>query len=134
MTRQLGRQKPVGLAGPRERLPHPTDGRGRVVLYAGRGTYAAEITATHFAGYEARWNALIARDRLRDGLRGAISFPLRTREGHCQPTAENGLPSGTTRPKVLVDLRFMNLSEAMEHASVGDVGQESRLRNTGFTR
>jgi hypothetical protein len=71
MTRQLGRHKTLGLAGPRQRLPHPTDGRGRVVLYADRGTYAAEITATHFAGLEARWSALIGRVRLRDGLRGA---------------------------------------------------------------
>jgi DNA-binding MarR family transcriptional regulator len=48
------------------RVPHPTDGRGRVVVYADRGTHAAEITATYFADMEARWGAIVGPDRLQD--------------------------------------------------------------------
>jgi DNA-binding MarR family transcriptional regulator len=48
------------------RVPHPTDGRGRVVVYADRGTHAAEIATTFFADLEARWGALVGTDRLQD--------------------------------------------------------------------
>lgn len=48
------------------RVPDPTDGRGRVVVYADRGTRAAEISATYFADMEARWGAVVGPDRLQD--------------------------------------------------------------------
>lgn len=48
------------------RVPDPSDGRGRVVVYADRGTDAAEIAATFFADMEARWGAIVGRDRLED--------------------------------------------------------------------
>jgi DNA-binding MarR family transcriptional regulator len=48
------------------RVPHPSDGRGRVVVYGDRGAQAAEITATYFAALETRWGAVVGPDRLRD--------------------------------------------------------------------
>lgn len=48
------------------RVPDPTDGRGRVVVYAERGTHAAEIATSFFADMEARWGALVGPDRLQD--------------------------------------------------------------------
>ncbi|MEV0970074.1 MarR family winged helix-turn-helix transcriptional regulator [Microtetraspora glauca] len=48
------------------RVPDPTDGRGRVVIYADRGTRAAEISAGYFADLEARWGAIVGSDRLQD--------------------------------------------------------------------
>jgi DNA-binding MarR family transcriptional regulator len=48
------------------RVPDPSDGRGRVVVYADRGTHAAEIATSYFADMEARWGALVGPDRLQD--------------------------------------------------------------------
>lgn len=48
------------------RVPDPADGRGRVVVYADRGTQAAEIATTYFADLETRWGALVGFDRLQD--------------------------------------------------------------------
>ena len=41
------------------RVPDPTDGRGRVVVYADRGTHAAEIATAYFADMEARWGDIV---------------------------------------------------------------------------
>lgn len=62
------------------RVPDPTDGRGRVVVYAERGTRAAEIAATHFADMEARWSAIVGPDRLQgitSGLAQILGVPPR---------------------------------------------------------
>ncbi|MEU4644267.1 MarR family winged helix-turn-helix transcriptional regulator [Micromonospora sp. NPDC023814] len=48
------------------RVPDPTDGRGRVVVYADRGTRAAEVATRFFADLEARWGAVVGHDRLQD--------------------------------------------------------------------
>lgn len=48
------------------RVPDPADGRGRVVVYADRGTRAAEIAATYFADLQTRWAAIVGPDRLED--------------------------------------------------------------------
>ena len=48
------------------RIPDPTDGRGRVVVYADRGTHAAEVATTFFADLDARWGAVVGPDRLED--------------------------------------------------------------------
>lgn len=48
------------------RVPDPGDGRGRVVVYADRGTRAAEIATTYFADMHARWGAIVGPDRLQD--------------------------------------------------------------------
>ena len=48
------------------RVPDPTDGRGRVVVYAERGTRAAEIATSFFAEMESSWEALVGPDRLQD--------------------------------------------------------------------
>lgn len=53
------------------RVPDPTDGRGRVVVYADRGTRAAEIAATYFADLEARWGTIVGPDRLQ-GITSAL--------------------------------------------------------------
>lgn len=48
------------------RVPDRTDGRGRVVVYADRGTQAAEVSAVYFADMEARWGTIVGPDRLQD--------------------------------------------------------------------
>jgi DNA-binding MarR family transcriptional regulator len=48
------------------RVPDPTDGRGRVVVFAERGNHAAEISAAYFADLEARWGAIVGPDRLQE--------------------------------------------------------------------
>jgi DNA-binding MarR family transcriptional regulator len=48
------------------RVPDPADGRGRVVVYADRGTHAAEIAEAYFADLQARWGVLVGPDRLQD--------------------------------------------------------------------
>lgn len=48
------------------RVPDPTDGRGRVVVYADRGAQAAEIANAYFADMSARWGAIVGPDRLQD--------------------------------------------------------------------
>jgi DNA-binding MarR family transcriptional regulator len=48
------------------RAPDPTDGRGRVVVYADRGMRAAEVATEFFADLEARWGAMVGQDRLQD--------------------------------------------------------------------
>lgn len=51
------------------RVPDPADGRGRVVIFADRGTRAAEISAAYFAGLEARWVGIVGAD----GIQGVKS-------------------------------------------------------------
>jgi DNA-binding MarR family transcriptional regulator len=48
------------------RVPDPNDGRGRVVVYADRGTRAAEISDAYFARMEERWGAIVGADRLEE--------------------------------------------------------------------
>lgn len=48
------------------RIPDPTDGRGRVVVYSDRGTRAAEIATSFFADMEARWGVRVGPGRLQD--------------------------------------------------------------------
>lgn len=57
------------------RVPDPSDGRGRIVVYADRGTRAAEISAAYFADMEARWGAVVGPDRLED-VRSALAHIL----------------------------------------------------------
>jgi DNA-binding MarR family transcriptional regulator len=54
------------------RVPDPRDGRGRVVVYADRGTRAAEISDAYFAEMESRWGAIVGPDRL-DDIRAALA-------------------------------------------------------------
>lgn len=70
------------------RVPDPTDGRGRVVVYADRGTHAAEIATSFFADMEARWGALVGPDRLQD-VKSALTEILFASPSH-----------GAVRPKV----------------------------------
>ncbi|GAA3518925.1 winged helix DNA-binding protein [Streptosporangium album] len=48
------------------RVPDPSDGRGRIVVYADRGTHAAEVATTFFADMDVRWGDIVGRDRLQD--------------------------------------------------------------------
>lgn len=48
------------------RIPDPTDGRGRVVVYADRGVHAAEIATRYFADMQDRWSSIVGPDRLQD--------------------------------------------------------------------
>jgi DNA-binding MarR family transcriptional regulator len=63
------------------RVPDPTDGRGRVVIYADRGTRAAEIATRFFADMQARWGALVGPDRLQD-VTSALSEILSASPSH----------------------------------------------------
>ncbi|GII77748.1 MarR family transcriptional regulator [Sphaerisporangium rufum] len=54
------------------RVPDPADGRGRVVVYADRGTRAAEVSDAYFAEMEARWAAVVGAGRLQD-LKNALA-------------------------------------------------------------
>ncbi|RNL82878.1 MarR family winged helix-turn-helix transcriptional regulator [Halostreptopolyspora alba] len=48
------------------RIPDPVDRRGRVVVYADRGTAAAKVATDFFADAEARWDGIVGSDRFRD--------------------------------------------------------------------
>jgi DNA-binding MarR family transcriptional regulator len=48
------------------RIPDPVDRRGRVVVYADRGTAAAELATEFFADLETRWDGLVGAERLQD--------------------------------------------------------------------
>ncbi|MGI5491132.1 MarR family winged helix-turn-helix transcriptional regulator [Microtetraspora malaysiensis] len=63
------------------RVPDPTDGRGRIVVYADRGTRAAEISATYFADMEASWGAIVGPDRLQD-VKSALAQILDASPAH----------------------------------------------------
>jgi DNA-binding MarR family transcriptional regulator len=69
------------------RVPDPTDGRGRVVVYADRGTHAAEIATSFFADMETRWGALVGPDRLRD-VKSALTEILDASPSHGAVTAK----------------------------------------------
>lgn len=49
-----------------QRVPDPADGRGRVVVYAERGSAAAEVAEAYFTDIEDRWGRIIGSDRLQD--------------------------------------------------------------------
>ncbi|KAB8190493.1 MarR family transcriptional regulator [Nonomuraea phyllanthi] len=46
------------------RVRDPADGRGRIVVFADRGTRAAEISAGYFAELEVRWADVVGADGL----------------------------------------------------------------------
>ncbi|GLX02308.1 MarR family winged helix-turn-helix transcriptional regulator [Microtetraspora sp. NBRC 16547] len=73
------------------RVPDPTDGRGRVVIYADRGIHAAEISATYFADMEARWGAIVGPDRLQD-IKSALAQILDASPAHGAHTPRVSAP------------------------------------------
>ena len=73
------------------RLRDPSDGRGRVVVYADRGTRAAEIATSFFADKEARWGVLVGPDRLQD-VKSALSQILRASPSHGTETPKASAP------------------------------------------
>jgi len=73
------------------RVPDPTDGRGRVVVYADRGTHAAEIATTFFADLEARWGAVVGPDRLQD-VKSALAQILGVLPSHSAVTRKVSAP------------------------------------------
>ena len=73
------------------RVPDPTDGRGRVVVYADRGTRAAEIANGFFADMEARWGALVGPDRLQD-VKSALTEILGASPSHGAVTPKASAP------------------------------------------
>ena len=73
------------------RLPDPSDGRGRVVVYADRGTQAAEIATSFFADIEARWGTLVGRDRLQD-VTSALAQILGASPSHRAVTPKGSTP------------------------------------------
>ncbi|MEU0565024.1 MarR family winged helix-turn-helix transcriptional regulator [Nonomuraea sp. NPDC005983] len=73
------------------RVPDPTDGRGRVVIFADRGTRAAEISATYFAELEAHWAVVVGAGGLQD-VKSALAQIL----AHGTPTPRAATPSGVS--------------------------------------
>ncbi|WP_020575832.1 MarR family winged helix-turn-helix transcriptional regulator [Actinopolymorpha alba] len=73
------------------RVPDPNDGRGRVVVYADRGTQAAEIATTFFADMEARWGAVVGPDRLQD-VKAALAQVLNAAPLHGAHTPQVSAP------------------------------------------
>lgn len=73
------------------RVPEPTDGRGRVVVYADRGTHAAEIATRFFADMEARWGVLVGPDRLQD-VKSVLTEILATSTSLSAVTAKASAP------------------------------------------
>lgn len=69
------------------RVPDPTDGRGRVVVYADRGIRAAGIASTYFADMQARWGAIVGPDRLQD-VASALAQILSAAPSHRAGTPE----------------------------------------------
>jgi DNA-binding MarR family transcriptional regulator len=57
------------------RVPDPADGRGRVVVYADRGTEAAEVATRFFADLESHWADLLGVDSLQD-VKAAVALVL----------------------------------------------------------
>jgi DNA-binding MarR family transcriptional regulator len=47
-----------------ERVPDPTDGRGRIVKLTPRGHHASAVAGRVFAGLEARWEEQLGEDRM----------------------------------------------------------------------
>lgn len=62
------------------RVPDPVDRRGRVVVFADRGTAAAEVAAGFFADVESRWDGVVGADRFRD-LKAALAEILGSSSG-----------------------------------------------------
>jgi DNA-binding MarR family transcriptional regulator len=81
------------------RVPDPTDGRGRVVVYAERGTQAAEIATAFFADIEARWGAIVGADRLQD-VTSALTQIL-----DASPPRSASPPRGTARSRATISTR-----------------------------
>jgi DNA-binding MarR family transcriptional regulator len=57
------------------RVADPSDGRGRVVVYADRGTEAAEAATQFFAAQDVRWAAVVGDDRLAE-VKSALAAVL----------------------------------------------------------
>lgn len=68
------------------RVPDPTDGRGRVVVYAERGTAAAEVATQFFAEQDTRWAAVVGDDRLAE-VKSALAAVLGETPGADAPTS-----------------------------------------------
>lgn len=48
------------------RVPDPVDRRGRVVVYADRGTTAAKVAASFLTDVESRWDGIVGPDRFHE--------------------------------------------------------------------
>jgi DNA-binding MarR family transcriptional regulator len=57
------------------RLPDPVDRRGRVVVYADRGTAAAAVATTFFADLDSRWDGIVGTGRFQD-MKSALAAIL----------------------------------------------------------
>ncbi len=69
------------------RVPDPSDGRGRVVVYADRGTQAAEVATAFFTDVDVRWGGIVGRDRLQD-VKSALADILGASSPHSPHSAD----------------------------------------------
>jgi DNA-binding MarR family transcriptional regulator len=76
------------------RVPDPTDGRGRVVVYADRGTQAAEVATRFFADLESRWGALLGLGSVED-VKAALALVVSDTSSGSSPGSLSGAPGGT---------------------------------------
>lgn len=73
------------------RVPDPSDGRGRVVVYADRGTHAAEIATTFFADLDSRWSDIVGHDRFQD-VKSALAEILGASSPHGADALKASVP------------------------------------------
>lgn len=59
------------------RVPDPVDRRGRVVVFADRGTAAAKVADAYFAEAESRWDSIVGSERVQD-MKAALAEVLRS--------------------------------------------------------
>ncbi|WP_051325716.1 MarR family winged helix-turn-helix transcriptional regulator [Glycomyces tenuis] len=71
------------------RVQDPGDGRGRIVVYAERGTRAAEVAEFFFADLERRWAVVVGAERLDE----MVAVLARVLESAARSETESG-PSG----------------------------------------
>lgn len=63
------------------RVPDPVDRRGRVVVYADRGTAAATVATAFFADQEAYWSGIVGPGRFHD-MKSALAEILACPHDH----------------------------------------------------
>jgi DNA-binding MarR family transcriptional regulator len=82
VTKQAASKTVEGLcaAGYLRRVPHPSDGRARLLVVSERGAAFLAAVEDIYAELEAEWAGLLGRDRV-EALRGDLEVALRARHG-----------------------------------------------------
>jgi len=81
------------------RVPDPVDRRGRVVVYAERGTEAATVATDFFASQDSRWGDVLGADRFADmkaALAEILGSPATGQAAASQPADGKAAKEPTT--------------------------------------